>query len=305
MSDYVVGIDLGGSKSALALVAPDNTIVKRARLETGNVSPEDLLVSYATVISDFKHHLSSKDEIKAIGLCAPGPLDHDKGIIINPVNLPKFLNTPFQAMLENYFGIPASIEHDAKAAALGEYHFGEGQGFESLIYIVIGTGVGAAIIIDGQLYRGVKNFAGEFGHTTLDRYGERCHCGSRGCFETYMSGPSLTRRYETLTAETIEGAKVAERAQTGEEAATKVMTDAGEALGIAVASMAMHFDIERYIVGGSVAKAGDVLLEPARAIIPSYSFKTVAPRVSLVKTKLEEDAALLGCAHLARQTLKA
>ena len=305
MTQYVVGIDLGGSKSALALIAPDNKLVARERLETGrNAQPKEVLDGYEAIIKKFKKRIAEDAFIAAIGLCAPGPLDHEKGVIINPTNLPNFFDTPLQAMLEERFSVPAAIEHDAKAAALGEFHFGAGRDYDNMVYIVVGTGVGAAIMIDGKLYRGEKNFAGEFGHTTLNRYGDECHCGSRGCYETFMSGPWLSKHYERKTQEVIDGSEVAGRAEDGEEAALEVMKAAGEALGIAVATMAMNFDIERFIVGGSVAKAGDVFLEPARKIIPHYSFETVSSKVSLVKSQLAEDAALLGCAHMARQALK-
>ncbi|MEZ4605560.1 MAG: ROK family protein [Deinococcales bacterium] len=262
MTDDVVAIDLGGTKSVLALVAPDNTIKAQVRLETGREArPEAVLADFEEVIQGFK---GRSQGIRAIGLCAPGPLDHEHGVIVNPTNLPHFFNTPLREMLEKRFALPTVIEHDAKAAALGEFHFGAGKAEQSLIYIVIGTGVGAAIIIHGQLYRGLKNFAGEFGHTTLDRFGEVCNCGSRGCFETYMSGPWIAKRYAMLNQEEISGAEVVKRAEQGETKALEVLSLAGEALGIAVASMAMNFDIECFVVGGGVSIAGELLLAPAR-----------------------------------------
>jgi len=181
--------------------------------------------------------------------------------------------------------------------------------------MVVGTGVGAAIILDGQLIRGVKNFAGEVGHATVDRNGEACACGSRGCLETYTSGPWLARRYQRLLEREgksipnsadmpVTGETVASRARDGEGSARQIMDEAGEALGIAVATMAMTLDIELYVFGGSVPKCGDVLLEPARRTVPKYSFRTVGPRVRLVVSELGDDGPILGCGWLARQILK-
>ena len=139
-----------------------------------------------------------------------------------------------------------------------------------------------------RFYRGLHNFAGEMGHITLDPQGDLCPCGSRGCVETYMSGPWLARHYHNAltqqkeaypeSQEEISGALVAQLAAQGNELALQVITRAGEALGIAIASMAMILNIDLYVIGGSVAKAGDVFLEPARKIVPKYSFKSVSPR---------------------------
>jgi glucokinase len=202
------------------------------------------------------------------------------------------------------------LEHDAKAAALGEFHYGAGRGERNMVYIVVGTGVGAAIIIDGQLYRGLHNAAGEVGHVTLDLDGVRCNCGSTGCVETYTAGPWLAYWYEReLEREgrgpegpsPITGETVAHRAGEGDPLAVRVMDQAGRALGVAVASMAMVLDIELFVVGSSVAKAGDLLLGPARAVVPRCSYDWVSNRVRIVTTELWDDGPILGCGWLARQ----
>ncbi len=213
-------------------------------------------------------------------------------------------------MLSDCLNLPVSMEHDAKAAGLGEFYYGAGRDDRSMVYTVIGTGVGAAIIMDGQLIRGVKNFAGEVGHTTMDRNGELCACGSRGCLETYTSGPWLARRYRSQLEASgrpvppdaaITGETVTTLARQGDPLAARIMTEAGEALGIAVATMAMTLDIELYVFGGSVPKCGNILLEPARKTVPQYSFRTVGPRVRLAVSELGDDGPILGCGWLARQ----
>ena len=236
-------------------------------------------------------------------------------MILDPPNLPGLHHTPFRQILSERLGIPVRLEHDAKAAALGEYYYGAGRGERSMVYIVVGTGVGAAIIADGELVRGVNNAAGEVGHITLDPEGDPCSCGSRGCVETFTAGPWLARRYQRALEraakdpnpegrEAITGEMVANLAQGGDPLAVRVMTGAGEALGLAIAAIAMLLDIELYVIGGSVSKSGDLLIAPARKIVPRYSHASVGSRVRIVVTDLGEDGPILGCGWLARQALK-
>ncbi|MCP4400494.1 MAG: ROK family protein, partial [bacterium] len=149
---------------------------------------------------------------------------------------------------------------------------------------------------------------------TMDRYGELCSCGSRGCVETFMSGPWLARRYQHAVtsggwtssvehAQTVTGEGVARLAEQGEPLAIKIVVEAGEALGVAIASMAMMVNIDLYVIGGSVYKCGDLFLEPARKMVPHYSFQSVSAGVRIVATELDTDGPILGCAWQARQLL--
>jgi glucokinase len=242
-------------------------------------------------------------------------VDHQAGALIDPPNIKGLHHAPLRQMLARRLGLPVGLEHDAKAAALGEFHYGAGQGEQNMVYIVVGTGVGAAIILDGELYRGARNAAGEVGHITLDRHGERCSCGSKGCVETYVSGPWLARRYQRAIAEserapeledgrTFSGADVTRLAGRGDALAARVLVEGGEALGMAVASMAMVLDIHLYVVGGGVAQAGDLLLGPARRTVPECSYPSVSRRVRIVPSALGDDGPILGCGWLARQLLR-
>jgi glucokinase len=315
MEPWVVGVDLGGTKIELGLIDPQNRIVARKKIPTQAAEgPAAAVERIAAVLGEFMSRLPQGESIASLGICCPGPLDHETGVLINPTNLPKFYNVPLRQMLSDRLNVPVSMEHDAKAAGLGEFYFGAGRDEQSMVFTVIGTGVGAAIILNGQLIRGVKNFAGEVGHTTVDRNGESCPCGSRGCLDTYISGPALARRYLRLQEQEkkpvrapdapITGETVACLARDGDPLALEIMNEAGEALGIAVATMAMILDIELYVFGGSVPKCGDTLLEPARRIVPRYSFRTVGPRVRLVASELGDDGPILGCGWLAREALE-
>lgn len=300
----VIGIDLGGSKIALGLVDAQDQILLRRRIDTdSDAGLESVIERIAVEVEALQATRPAGQAIEAVGIGAPGPVDHFSGDLLTLVNLPGISNTPFRRALQERLSLPVALDHDAKAAALGEFHFGAGKERESMIYIVIGTGVGAAIIYQGRLIYGESNSAGESGHMTVDPNGPRCHCGSRGCLETYASGPALARHYAAAAGETISGAEVTKRALAGDETARDVLASAGRALGIAIASMAMTLNIEQFVIGGGVALAGDLLLAPARESLKRYSFKAVSARVKVVASELGEDGAILGAAWLARRKL--
>lgn len=313
MSDWVVGVDLGATKIALGLIEPADRIAAYRRIPTSaHEGPQAVVERIAQSVAELGRELPDGMRIATLGICSPGPVDHQTGMLIDPPNLSGLHNAPLRQMLTERLSLPVVLEHDAKAAALGEFHYGAGRGERSMVYIIVGTGVGAAIIIDGQLYRGAHNSAGEVGHITLDQHGELCPCGSRGCVETYAAGPWLARRYQRALERKgqrrrheaqppITGELVARLAEQGDTLAMQIMTEAGKALGVAVASMVMIMDIDLYVVGGGVAQSGDLLLEPARKTVPHYSYQSVGSRVRIVATELGDDGPILGCGWLARQ----
>ena len=300
----VIGIDLGGSKIALGLVDSRDEIIARRRIDTeSEAGLASVIERIALEIEALRALLPAGRRVEAVGVGAPGPVDHISGSLLTLVNLPGISNTPFRRALQDRISLPVALDHDAKAAALGEFHFGAGIERDSMIYIVIGTGVGAAIIYQGRLIYGESNSAGESGHMTVDPNGHRCHCGSRGCLETYTSGPALAKQYAAETGETISGADVGNRALAGDEIARDLLASAGRALGIAIASLAMTLNIELFVIGGGVVHAGDLLLDPARASLKDYSFPAVSARIQVRASAMGEDAPILGAAWLARQQI--
>ena len=301
---HVIGIDLGGSKIALGLVSPRDEIIARRRIDTeSEAGLQSVAERIAIEVDALKATLPPEQPVVAVGIGAPGPVDRDSGDLLTLVNLPGISNTPFRRALQERLALPVALDHDAKVAALGEFHYGAGCERESMIYIVIGTGVGAAIIYQGQLIYGESNSAGESGHMTVDPKGHPCHCGSRGCLETYTSGPALAKHYADATGEEVSGAEVNERALAGDETARALLGSAGCALGIAIASLAMTLNIELFVIGGSVALAGDLLLDAARESLKQFSFTAVSARVKVAASEMGEDAPILGAAWLARERL--
>jgi glucokinase len=218
-------------------------------------------------------------------------------------------------MLEERLDVPVCMDHDARSAALGEYHFGAGYGSRSMVYVVTGTGVGAAAIIDGRPYLGEHGCAAEIGHVTVDWRGEPCpSCGSRGCVESFVSGPNLVRRYYALRrtaagapagTETLDAEVIGCLAAGGDPLALQVMCEAGQALGAGIATAAMILGIDLFVVGGGVALCGDMLLEPARSALACYSYRSVAGRVRIAPAALGGDGPILGCGWQARQLVPA
>ena len=310
VDDWVIGIDLGATKIALGLVDSHNHIMARCRIPTeAGKGPESVVERIGQCVQQMKKEAPVDYRVAAVGICAPGPVDYDKGVIVDPPNITGLHHSPLRRMLADHLGLPVSLEHDAKAAALGDFHYGAGKGARSMIFIVVGTGVGAALILDGKIHRGERNYAGEIGHMTIDRHGERCHCGTRGCVETTLSGPQIARHYKLMKEEagqpvdpdSITGDVVAALAADGDPVAKQVMYQAGEALGIAVANIAMTVNVDLYVIGGSVVKSGDLLLEPAREVMKCYCFSSVGQNVRILPTALGDDGPILGCAYLARQ----
>ncbi len=319
MESWVVGVNLGATKIALGLVDPQNHVVSRCRFPTEAAEgPQVAVERIAACVAGMEASLSAGASIAGVGACSPGPLSHETGMILDPPNLHGWRNVPFRQMLSEQLKLPVVLEHDAKAAALGEYHFGAALGARSMVYVVMGTGVGAAIVVNGEIYRGEHNLAGEVGHITIDPGGEVCACGNVGCVETFLSGPNLARAFRRLLVQTpeltppglpalpeITGELVDRMAQQGDPLALQVMARAGEALGTAVGSLAMILDIDLYVVGSSVAKAGDLLLGPARQALSQHAYRSVAARTRIVAGTLADDAPILGCGWLARQQLDA
>lgn len=310
MNPWVIGIDLGATKIRLGLVSPQNDIVAARQIPTNaQAGPQAVVERMTAEANELASALPQDARIAAVGICCPGPVDHVSGMLLDPPNLVGLHHTPLRDLLAARLGLPVVLEHDAKAAALGDFYFGAGKGARDMVFVVVGTGVGCALIFDGVLFRGAHNSAGEIGHATIDHRGEQCHCGSRGCVETYMSGPALARHYRRLLAaagrsETdVTGGDVAKAAAEGDPLAEQVMQQAGRALGAAVATLAMITDVDLYVIGGSVAKAGDLLLAPAREAAPHYSFASVGSRIRIVPTALHDDGPVLGCAWLARDAI--
>jgi len=198
MSKLCIGIDLGGTFIKLAAVAPDADgwdVRAQSQVPTPDTTADDVVAAMA----DGARALMAEagfvaGDVLGVGIGAPGPLDRDEGIIVNAPNLPGMTDFPMRDRVANALGLPAALENDANAAALGEFLLGAGREVESLVMITLGTGVGGGIILDGHIWHGSRDFAGEVGHMIVQPDGLPCNCGQRGCLEQYASATFLAKR---------------------------------------------------------------------------------------------------------------
>src|SRR6267143_732186 len=194
-SRVVVGVDIGGTKVAAGLVDANGEILARNRTPMLTVgAPSNGLAAVSTAIRGLFSDALSQNQIEAIGICAPGPLNPHTGVIINPPNLTIWHNYPLAKEIRRLYNVHVRVDNDANAAALAEAKWGAGRGYPNIFYATIVTGIGTGIIFDGRIYHGRTGAAAEGGHLGIDSNGPTCNCGKRGCIETLAAGPAIARR---------------------------------------------------------------------------------------------------------------
>ena len=314
----VLAIDLGGTKIRTAVISNEGQIIAKDYCLT--LADEGREAVTGRILFAIDHLLSLRNidlsQLHSISIAAAGAINLDKGVITSSPNIPGWYNVPLREIVKSKYGVDTFLINDANAAALGEHEFGVGRGVNNLILLTVGTGIGGGIIIDGKLYSGPSGSAGEIGHMTIDVNGPRCNCGNTGCLETLASGTAVAREAikrikqgerSSLTEivggeiENITGEKVSVAAQGGDSLALEVISQAATYLGIGMVNLVNIFNPEMIIVGGGVAKMGDLLLNPARQVVRERAFKLSAEAVRIVPTQLGDDSGLLGAAVFAFQ----
>lgn len=308
--EYVIGIDLGGTKISGALSDVDGNVLSQYTISTNAFEGEEIVLN--RVISVIEKVMEdggkNSEDIKAIGIGSPGPLDAEKGIIITTPNLP-FKNFKLVEPIKNRFGIPAYLDNDANVGAIGEFVFGAGQGTKNMIFITVSTGIGGGAILNGQIYRGNTSNALEMGHMTVEKNGPQCNCGNYGCVEALASGTAIGRiaREAILNGEdtilknyeNVTSYEVFQAAKQGDEVASKILDTSLNYLGICVANMITIFDPEMVIIGGGVSKGGDIVFDKVREIVNTRCFKSMAESCKIVPAGLGTDAGVMGAVALA------
>lgn len=304
-----VGIDIGGTKIAGGVVDSEGRIVEKLRVDT----PIDTAVLSDAVI-DMAHHFSGHHDVAAVGVAAAGFIDRDRATVIHAPNI-AWRNEPLKAVLEARIDVPVTIENDANAAGWAEFRFGAGRDVEHMVMLTMGTGVGGAVVIDGELFRGGHGIGAELGHMRFMRDGLPCGCGQNGCLEQYASGRALQREANAIAdaggigaalaavrAEkgTITGPAVSRLVLAGDEGAVEALRRVATALGEACGGFQAVLDPELFVIGGGVAQLGDELLKPVRIAyetsLPGYGDRPVA---EFAIAELGNDAGLIGAADLA------
>lgn len=307
-----VGIDIGGTKIAGALVSDTGVILRELKVPTPATDPKALQAAVVAMVNE----LRAGEQIAAVGVAAAGFIDANQAVVVYSPNL-SWRNEPLKSNLEAELKIPVFIENDANAAGWAEYRFGAGRGSTHMVMLTIGTGVGGAIVANGELFRGGFGIGAELGHSNFVPNGKACGCGQHGCLEQYGSGTALLNSAKELIAQnTQEGARLRELAsqkgeltgvevyqaiQEGDVGALRLLTELGQNLGLAVASLAAVLDPELVVIGGGVSAAGELLLDPIRkAFLEHLPARGFRPELKLVTAELINDAGVVGVADLAR-----
>lgn len=311
-----IGIDVGGTNVKIALVDKSGKIIYSNSVPTyAKMGYEYTVNNIKQAIKDLmKETNTTAKDIDGIGFDFPGQVDYKTGVVKLAPNIPGWVNVPIAQMIEEEFHIPTRIDNDVRCAALGEMKFGAGQGCENFVCITVGTGIGSGLVINGQLVRGASNAAGEIGHIKLQmKDGLICGCGDTGCLEAYASGPSIvamaqdyikggksTKFREMAAAEggEITPYMVAKAAEAGDPVAKRIFAIVGEYIGIGLTSVINLLNPEKVIIGGGVAEAGDLLLNPIRKTIKERAMVVAGSAVEIVPAQLGNSAGVIGASML-------
>lgn len=295
-----IGIDLGGTKIAAALVADDGTIINEWRRLT---PPRGGAERILDAIGDLVHEIAAASEhpLIGIGLGVGGAVHADDGVILSATDiLGDWAGTAVRAELESRVGLPVTVDNDVKVFAIGEHRFGAGSSLRNAVYVTVGTGVGGALFIDDKLVRGRTWSAGELGHVTVPGAQDRlCPCGHYGHLEGVASGPAMSRRYaERSQTSPLPLETIVDRAEHGDPLAIEVIAEGGEAFGLALAGFANTLDPEAIVLGGGVIGAHPRYLNSARS---AFAMSVLpGPRTCpLIVAHLGAQAAVLGAASIA------
>lgn len=305
---YVVGVDLGGTKIYTALVNLDGEIVKKVTVKTEAEKGEKSVME--KLLNTIDHVLENVDldEVRAIGVGSPGPLDVEKGLIVYTPNLP-FKNFNIVGPIKEKYNIDTYLDNDANVATLSEFMFGSGKGSKNMVFVTVSTGIGGGAIINGNIYRGSTSNALEIGHITVMQGGPRCGCGNTGCAEALASGTAIGKRAkEALDSkvetslrnyESVSATEVFIEAERGDKVSQEILNNALSYLGITMANIANSFDPDMIVVGGGVSQAGKIVFDMIDKEMERRCLTNIYDNCKVKPALLGSRAGVLGAAALA------
>jgi glucokinase len=310
---WVVGVDLGGTNISVGVVAADGSSVRAERtIETRASAGADAVV--ARIVSQVLGALDEadvpRDAVLGVGIGAPGPLDRATGIVRITPNL-GWSEFPLRARVAEGTGLPTALENDANCATLGEWWTGAARGARHVVGVTLGTGIGGGLILDGRLFHGASDVAGEIGHMTIEVDGRWCGCGNHGCLEAYASGSAIAARAREALADgrpsamrdlaggdlaALTTAHVYGAAAGGDAAARAIVAETARYLGTGIASLLNVFNPDVVVIAGGVTQAGDALLGPVREEVARRAFRAATDACRIVPATLGRGAGVIGAA---------
>ncbi len=291
---------MGGTKTAVAVVEHDGRVLVDRRWPTpSRMSPSEAVEQFAERWREV-HAAAGYPRIAGLGLSVPGPVDPAGTILHRVFDWPAWHDVPLAALLSRHLGLPVRMDNDVNCCAIAETRWGAAAGSAHHVWLQVSTGVGGAIVINGNLYRGHRGMAGEIGHLTVKPNGRRCTCGRRGCVETLVSGPAIVRRYRNAGGIAKQAEEVFRAAELGDLRAQRLLISVGETLGGVVATIVNLLDPSLIVLGGGVMTSFgpylDTVRRSAEGHIPERNGEGSGPL--LCRTALGDRAALLGAAAL-------
>lgn len=308
----ILACDLGGTKTSVALIDVEGTVLFEARQPTPHTSARGVIESVVNLSEELTAGASvAAKSLLGVAVGVPGMIDYRKGLVVFSPHLP-FRNTPVKKMLKRHFSVPVFVDNDANLAALGEHSYGAGRGVKNMLMVTVGTGIGGGIIIDGRLYRGATGSAAEFGHMVIDLNGPKDDCGNYGCLEVMASGDSIgaLARQELLShsdsrilefadkPKKVTGEDVSAAAAAGDKLAKQILERIGTLLGAGLTNLVNIFNPELIVLGGGVMEGDSIVAEAAKKQVAAKALIPNRDVVKIVTSKLGHRASLLGGAAL-------
>ena len=318
--EYAIGIDLGGTFIKGGVIDLAGNVVFSTSIETQSERGQEGVLERMAELSRAVAEGAGIEwgQVRCVGVGSPGPLSTRDGFVYSAPNLPGWENVPVVKMLKEKLDCCVTLENDANAAAYAENWVGAGKGASSMIMLTLGTGIGGGIVLNGDVWHGRDDAAGELGHTTINLDGPECNCGSWGCIEAYASAPNTVRRaLEGIKAgrqtslkavmdsgEEITAKGIYEAAVAGDDFARETIEATGRYLGIAIASFVNIFNPELVVLFGGLAGAGEMIFEPARQEVERRAAKPASDTVKIVPAMLGGQAGIIGAAGCALRRLE-
>ncbi len=314
-TECVIGVDLGGTNLTAGAIGPDLVVHHRTRRTVAGLELPALLDTIADAVGELRERVDGV--VDGVGFGIPCLIDDERGLAVSSVHLP-IAGLPFAEVMAERIGLPSFVDNDANLALLAEHRHGAASGERVALIVALGTGVGGAMICGGEIQRGAQGAAGELGHMIVDPDGPPCGpgCPSHGCLEAWTSGSALAREARALAAREpdgglaraaaagreIAGPLVSELARAGDEGARGVLTRLGEWLGIGLVSLVNIFNPDVIVIGGGVSGAGELILEPARAVVARRALAMAAAHVAIRAAHFGDEAGMYGAALFARES---
>jgi glucokinase len=319
-----VGVDIGGTNIVVGAVPWEGGEARAVR--TLPTQPENgasaVVERVAGMVAETLHDLErergvGRSGIAGVGIGSPGPLNRKTGVVVTTPNL-GWKDFPLRDLVSEAVGLPATLDNDANCATFGEWWLGAGRGYDSLVGITLGTGIGGGLILGGELVHGASDAAGEIGHMTIDFTGRKCKCGNYGCLEAYCSGPNIAARAregiesgaESVLTTLVDGhldritaATVYEAAVLEDPYANEVMVETAKILAAGIANLINILNPQAIVIAGGVTRAGDHLFVPLKAEVRRRAFRAASDACVILPAALSDTAGVIGAAGVFKKTV--